>query len=42
MNKEQLQLYNELLDEMFGVTTLNNLPENVIDEIIARIRQFTM
>ena len=40
MNKEQLQLYNEHLDEMFGVTTLNNLPENVIDEIIARILLF--
>ena len=38
MNKEQL--YQEHLDLMFGTTTLENLSESIIDDIITRIIDF--
>ena len=38
MNKEQL--YQEHLDLMFGTTTLENLSESIVDDIITRIIDF--
>lgn len=38
MNKDQL--YQEHLDLMFGTTTLENLSESIVDEIITRIIEF--